>query len=410
MDAIIIEGLKVETVVGCFNWERQIIQPLLLDLSIQCSLEQAACSDELEDTLNYAEICEISAQVIQAAQPKLIEHAAKLVLDDTQRQQFLALCPRQLEKTQRWLQQAQHHLIACSDAHYPARLREISRYPAALYIAGDLSALATPQLAVVGSRHCSPYGREWGGWFTQQLALSGLTITSGLARGIDGVAHRAALEVQGKTLAVLGSGLNHLYPKSHQPLAQEIIASGGALVSELPLSMAPHAVNFPRRNRIISGLSHGVLVVEASLKSGSLVTARYALEQNRNVYALPGALGNPGCEGTHWLIQQGALLVAHPNNILEDLHSALQWLPASISETIYSQLSDDVPLPFPSVLANVGDEVTPVDVVAERAGQPVPVIAAQLLELELAGWIAAVPGGYVRLRRACHVRRTYVLV
>ncbi|MBS0906581.1 DNA-protecting protein DprA [Pantoea dispersa] len=331
-------------------------------------------------------------------------------LDDTQRQQFLALCPRQLEKTQRWLQQAQHHLIACSDAHYPARLREISRYPAALYIAGDLSALATPQLAVVGSRHCSPYGREWGSWFTQQLALSGLTITSGLARGIDGVAHRAALEVQGKTLAVLGSGLNHLYPKSHQPLAQEIIANGGALVSELPLSMAPHAVNFPRRNRIISGLSHGVLVVEASLKSGSLVTARYALEQNRNVYALPGALGNPGCEGTHWLIQQGALLVAHPNNILEDLHSALQWLPASISETIYSQLSDDVPLPFPSVLANVGDEVTPVDVVAERAGQPVPVIAAQLLELELAGWIAAVPGGYVRLRRACHVRRTYVLV
>lgn len=331
-------------------------------------------------------------------------------LDDTQRQQFLALCPRQLEKTQRWLQQAQHHLIACSDAYYPARLREISRYPAALYIAGDLSALATPQLAVVGSRHCSPYGREWGSWFTQQLALSGLTITSGLARGIDGVAHRAALEVQGKTLAVLGSGLNHLYPKSHQPLAQEIIANGGALVSELPLSMAPHAVNFPRRNRIISGLSHGVLVVEASLKSGSLVTARYALEQNRNVYALPGALGNPGCEGTHWLIQQGALLVAHPNNILEDLHSALHWLPASISETIYSQLSDDVPLPFPSVLANVGDEVTPVDVVAERAGQPVPVIAAQLLELELAGWIAAVPGGYVRLRRACHVRRTYVLV
>ncbi|MBZ6392956.1 MAG: DNA-protecting protein DprA [Pantoea dispersa] len=331
-------------------------------------------------------------------------------LDDTQRQQFLALCPRQLETTQRWLQQAQHHLIACTDAHYPARLREISRYPAALYIAGDLSALATPQLAVVGSRHCSPYGREWGSWFTQQLALSGLTITSGLARGIDGVAHRAALEVQGKTLAVLGSGLNHLYPKNHQPLAQEIIASGGALVSELPLSMVPYAVNFPRRNRIISGLSHGVLVVEASLKSGSLVTARYALEQNRNVYALPGALGNPGCEGTHWLIQQGALLVAHPNNILEDLHSALQWLPASISETIYSQLSDDVPLPFPSVLANVGDEVTPVDVVAERAGQPVPVIAAQLLELELAGWIAAVPGGYVRLRRACHVRRTYVLV
>ncbi len=331
-------------------------------------------------------------------------------LSDAQRQQFSGLCPRQLESALQWLEVEQHHIITCIDANYPAMLTEISRYPPVLYVAGDISALATPQLAVVGSRHCSPYGKQWGSWFTQQLALSGLTITSGLARGIDGVAHRAALEAQGKTVAVLGSGLNHIYPKSHQALAREITEQGGALISEQPLNMAPLAVNFPRRNRIISGLSHGVLVVEASLKSGSLVTARCALEQNRNVYALPGALGNPGSEGTHWLIQQGALLVAHPNNILEDLHSTLQWLPVSSSETIYSQHSDDVPLPFAGVLANVGDEVTPVDVVAERAGQPVPVIVAQLLELELAGWIAAVPGGYVRLRRACHVRRTYVLV
>ncbi|WP_343554746.1 DNA-protecting protein DprA [Pantoea sp.] len=333
-----------------------------------------------------------------------------LGLNKTQRLQFQALCPRQLERTQLWLDDPQHHLISCVDTDYPTALAEISRRPSLLYIAGDLAVLQTPQLGVVGSRHCSHYGKQWGSWFTQQLALSGLTITSGLARGIDGVAHRAALGAQGKTVAVLGSGLQHIYPKSHKSLAQEIIDKGGALISEFPLDMAPHAVNFPRRNRIISGLSLGVLVVEASLKSGSLVTARYALEQNRNVYALPGALGNPGCEGTHWLIQQGALLVAHPNNILEDLHSTLQWLPVTTSETIYSQDSDDVPLPFATVLANVGDEVTPVDVVAERAGQPVPVTAAHLLELELAGWIAAVPGGYVRLRRACHVRRTYVLV
>ncbi|ORM60638.1 DNA-protecting protein DprA [Pantoea rodasii] len=331
-------------------------------------------------------------------------------LNEIQCEQFNHLCPRLLAYTQQWLNQPNHHLVTCIDAAYPAALAEISRQPSLLYVAGNLDILQTPQLAVVGSRHCSHYGKQWGSWFTQQLALSGLTITSGLARGIDGVAHRAALEVQGKTIAVLGSGLQQIYPKSHQSLAQEIIENDGALVSEFPLDMAPHAVNFPRRNRIISGLSHGVLVVEASLKSGSLVTARCALEQNRNVYALPGALGNHGSEGTHWLIQQGALLVAHPNNILEDLHSTLRWLPASTSETIYSQDSDDVPLPFASVLANVGDEVTPVDVVAERAGQPVPVIAAQLLELELAGWIAAVPGGYVRLRRACHVRRTYVLV
>ena len=331
-------------------------------------------------------------------------------LNETQRQQFTVLCSRQLARAQRWLEQEQHHLICCADSYYPEALAEISRRPAILYVMGDLTALQTPQLAVVGSRHCSHYGKQWGSWFTQQLALSGLTVTSGLARGIDGVAHRAALEVQGKTVAVLGSGLQHIYPKSHQTLAQDIVHHGGALVSEFPLDMAPHAANFPRRNRIISGLSLGVLVVEASLKSGSLVTARYALEQNRNVYAIPGALGNPSSEGTHWLIQQGALLVAHPNNILEDLHSTLHWLPVTTTETIYSQDSDDVPLPFATALANVGDEVTPVDVVAERAGQPVPVIAAQLLELELAGWIAAVPGGYVRLRRACHVRRTYVLV
>ena len=373
--------------------------------------------ERIEWMLRLANVKGLSSGVVRHLADALQDNAQvddDLLLDqglnETQRQQFKELCPRQLARTYLWLEDEQHHVVTCIDEHYPSALAEISRRPSLLYVAGNMDILQTPQLGVVGSRHCTHYGKQWGSWFTQQLALSGLTITSGLARGIDGVAHRAALEVQGKTVAVLGSGLQHIYPKSHQALAREIIAGGGALISEFPLDTAPHAVNFPRRNRIISGLSLGVLVVEATLKSGSLVTARYALEQNRNVYALPGALGNPGSEGTHWLIQQGALLVAHPNNILEDLHSTLQWLPDSSSETIYSQHSDDVPLPFATVLANVGDEVTPVDVVAERAGQPVPVIAAHLLELELAGWIAAVPGGYVRLRRACHVRRTYVLV
>ncbi|ALV90822.1 MULTISPECIES: DNA-protecting protein DprA [Pantoea] len=350
------------------------------------------------------------AQCLQTNMSLDDEFLRHLGLNDIQRQQFNDLCPRQLERTHQWLHDPMHHLIACVDTRFPARLTEISQRPVLLYVEGNTDVLLQPQLAIVGSRYCSHYGKQWGHWFSQQLSLSGLVITSGLARGIDGIAHRAALEAQGKTVAVLGSGLQQVYPKSHQSLAKEIIDNEGALVSEFPLNTIPHPLNFPRRNRIISGLSQGVLVVEASLKSGSLITARYALEQNRNVYALPGALGNKGCEGTHWLIQQGALLVAHPNNILEDLHSALEWLPATTTETIYSQDSDDVPLPFASVLANVGDEVTPVDVVAERAGQPVPVISAQLLELELAGWIAAVPGGYVRLRRACHVRRTYVLV
>ena len=332
-------------------------------------------------------------------------------LSEQQIHQFYHLSSRQIAATEAWLAENDaHHLVTALDDGYPAALREIHRFPPLLYIKGEPTLLSSMQLAVVGSRNCSHYGRQWGEWFSQQLALSDLTITSGLARGIDGIAHRAALEAQGKTVAVLGSGLQHIYPKSHGALAAEIVEKGGAVVSEFPLTTPPHALNFPRRNRVISGLSRGVLVVEATIKSGSLVTARYALEQNRNVYALPGALGSPGSEGTHWLIQQGALLVAQPADIIEDLRAAFSWLPFTQPEAIYSGESGDAPLPFAEVLANVGDEVTPVDVVAERAGQPVPVIAAQLLELELAGWIAAVPGGYVRLRRACHVRRTNVLV
>lgn len=338
------------------------------------------------------------------------EQLAMLGFDEAQRKQFWQISSREVDQVQIWLDKENHHLINALDKRYPLPLKETARFPPLLYVSGDPALLTTPQIAVVGSRQASHYGRQWGEYFTQALALSGLTITSGLARGIDGVAHRTALDVDGKTIAVLGSGMQRLYPKQHEQLAREIVEKGGAVISEFPLSTAPHAIHFPRRNRIISGLSQGVLVVEASLKSGSLVTARYALEQNRNVYALPGALGNSGSEGGHWLIQQGAMLVAHPHNILEDLRSDFNWLPFTQPEAIYSPDSDDVSLPFADVLANVGDEVTPVDVVAERAGQPVPVISAQLLELELAGWIAAVPGGYVRLRRACHVRRTYVLV
>ncbi|MBP2168557.1 DNA processing protein [Erwinia toletana] len=331
-------------------------------------------------------------------------------LDAEQAAQFMRFNPRELEQTLYWLEQPQHHLLTPVHPLYPPQLKNIARPPTLLFVAGNPALLSSTQLAVVGSRRCSHYGREWGSWFTQALALSGLTITSGLASGIDGVAHRAALEVQGKTIAVLGSGLSQLYPRQHIALASEIIAAGGALVSEFLLSAAPLALHFPRRNRIISGLSCGVLVVEASLRSGSLVTARYALEQNRDVYALPGALGNSGSEGGHWLIQQGALLVAHPNNIIEQITSDFNWLPFLAPEPIYSSDNADVSLPFADVLANVGDEVTPVDVVAARAGQPVPAIVAKLLELELAGWIAAVPGGYVRLRRACHVRRINVLI
>ncbi|CCG88792.1 DNA-protecting protein DprA [Erwinia piriflorinigrans] len=369
---------------------------------VECALRLSGVSG-----INSQQRLALISKLLSFTTPGM-RHLASLGLSVLQQRAFFNYDEHIIAQTFRWLESPLHHFLTPYSPCYPEQLKNISHFPLMLFVAGDPTLLASPQLAIVGSRHCSHYGREWGSWFSQALALSGLTITSGLALGIDGIAHRAALEVEGKTLAVLGSGLEVIYPRQHQILAQQIIDSGGALVSEFPLSVKPLPAHFPRRNRIISGLSRGVLVVEATLRSGSLVTAKLALEQNRDVYALPGALGNPGSEGTHWLIQQGALLVAHPDNILEEMHNDFTWLPVSATETHNSAVYSNPSLPFPDVLANVGDEVTPVDVVAERAGQPVPAIVAKLLELELAGWIAAVPGGYVRLRRASHVRRTNV--
>jgi len=331
-------------------------------------------------------------------------------LSSRQIAQFKECSDKEIDKGLLWLEQPDHYLLTADDASYPEQLRAVDSYPAALFVAGNLELLSSNQLAVVGNRNLSLYGERWCRMFCEPLATAGLTITSGLALGIDAVAHRAALSCHGKTVAVLGNGLASIYPKRHKSLADEIIAEGGAVISEFPLETTPWPGNFPRRNRIISGLSRAVFVVEASERSGSLVTARYAMEQGRELFALPGAVGSPGSEGPHWLIKQGATLVSHPSDILEYLESELQWLPSPHKALIYSQNEGDRTLPFPELLANVGDEVTPVDVVAERAGQPVPVTVAQLLELELAGWIAAVPGGYVRLRRACHVRRTNVLI
>ncbi|XUA19603.1 DNA-protecting protein DprA [Citrobacter sp. OP27] len=323
---------------------------------------------------------------------------------------FFTLSQRILDDTQNWLTLPEHSLLSADHPDYPVSLRAIDDYPGILFVAGDRKLLASSQIAIVGSRDHSWYGERWGRIFSEALARKGMTITSGMALGIDGVAHRAALDAAGKTIAVLGNGLFHTYPRRHASLAQRIVENGGALVSEFPLAQPPFPANFPRRNRIISGLSSGVLVVEAAIKSGSLVTARTALEQGRDVYAIPGPLGSPGSEGPHWLIKQGAIPVTSVEDILENLQYGRHPLPDEAEKSNYSPDTELAALPFPELLANVGDEVTPVDVVAERAGQPVPVTVAQLLELELAGWIAAVPGGYVRLRRACHVRRTDVFV
>ena len=330
-------------------------------------------------------------------------------LTPRQRQRFYQYDAADIAAAYRWLDSPSHHLVTYADPRYPENLRNIACPPPALFVKGDPACLAARQVAVVGSRRCTVYGEQWGAYFSAALAQCGIMITSGLALGIDGISHRTALSVGGRTAAVLGSGLQNIYPAQHRKLAESIVEQGGALVSEFVLDSAPLASHFPYRNRIISALSQGVLVVEASARSGSLVTARYALDQGKDVYALPGPLGNPATEGTHWLIQQGAYLITRPKEILDQLGSGLNWLTLEQDKIIYAA-ECEVELPFADVLANVGDEVTPVDVVAERAGQPVPEVVVKLLELELAGWIAVVPGGYVRLRRAGHVRRTNVLV
>ena len=353
--------------------------------------------------LGTAQASQIIRQLVWAGgEPSRLLH--DLGLNARQQAQFRQVDPRYLAATLAWLEQPDHFLWIYGECGYPERLLHIDDAPLLLLVKGNPEAVQQPQIAMVGSRQFSHYGEHWGNYFTTGLVHCGFTITSGLALGIDSVCHRAALAAGGQTVAVLGSGLANIYPRRHRRLAEEIADSGGALVTDLP--MPDH---FPRRNRIISGLSLGVVVVEASLRSGTLITARCALDQGREVFALPGALGNPMSEGAHWLIQQGAYLVTGPKEIAEQLGSGLHWLSLNENTTICASEAE-VELPFADVLANVGDEVTPVDVVAERAGQPVPEVVIKLLDLELAGWIAAVPGGYVRIRRAGHVRRTDVLV
>lgn len=329
-------------------------------------------------------------------------------LSKTHCQAFLHPNSQRLTQAQRWLADPQHRLLTCHHPDYPAALRSLNDVPPLLFIAGDAALLNAPQCALVGSRQATPYGIHWGDYFAHQLAASGVVITSGLAVGVDGICHRAALAAGGKTVAVLGNGLQMPYPRCHQGLAERIIATGGLLVSEYLPDTPPFPGHFPQRNRLISGLSLGVLVVEASLRSGSLITAHHALEQGREVFALPGPLDSENSQGCHQLIRQGAWLVSQPSELLEVLNSSLHWLPLPVSALTSASPraveSSEAP-PWLDLLDKVDNETTPIDVVAERADQPLPEVVKKLIELELAGWITAVPGGYVQRKRTSHVRR-----
>ncbi len=287
-----------------------------------------------------------------------------------------------------WLEQPDHHLMMWDDPTYPGLLEELPDAPPLLFVAGDPGLLARPQLAMVGSRRASRPGLDNATAFARSLARGGFVITSGLALGIDGAAHQGALDVDGSTIAVLGTGLQCLYPRRHVGLAARIVESGGALVSELPLDCAPQAANFPRRNRIISGLSLGVLVVEASPSSGSLITARLAAEQGREVYAIPGSIHHPGARGCHQLIRQGAALVESVDDVLQALRGWQQSPPHE--DNVTQALAPSHPL-----LAQLHAAPMSSEALAAASGQPLSSVLAELTELEIDGRVASENGVWV---------------
>jgi len=282
-----------------------------------------------------------------------------------------------------WLERADQHLLMWDQPDYPALLKEIADPPPLLFVRGDPGVLERPQIAVVGSRRASPPGLDNARAFARSLAGAGFTITSGLALGVDGAAHQGALDVGGYTIAVLGTGLEKLYPQKHRALAQAIVEARGALVSEFPLHAQAQPGNFPRRNRIISGLSLGVLVIEASPASGSLITARLAAEHGREVWALPGSIHHPGARGCHQLIRDGAQLVETIDHILEGLQGWQRLPPASSPAP---QRSQD-----PLLNALVAAAHT-TEGLAAALGWPLPRVMAQLTELELQGRVVSQAG------------------
>lgn len=299
-----------------------------------------------------------------------------------------------VEQDLRWLEQPGHLALTLADSCYPMQLKEIADPPPILFIRGNPDILARAQIAIVGSRNPSHLGVETATEFAKALAREGFVITSGLALGIDAAGHKGALQVQGYTIAVAGTGLDRVYPARHRTLATEIV-NHGAMISEFPPGTGAKADHFPRRNRIISGLCIGLLVVEAAKQSGSLITARMALEQNREVFAIPGSIHNPLARGCNALIRQGAKLVETARDILEELNQYNQQ-----DEEIFTELRQTtLDLEQQTLLNLIMFSPTSIDSLVENTGLPVEVISSMLLVLELQGYVESVSGGcYTRIK------------
>jgi DNA processing protein len=297
-----------------------------------------------------------------------------------------------VEQALRWAQAPGHAIVTLADTAYPRLLLEIADPPPLLYATGRLELLGRPALAIVGSRNATAQGARNAEQFAQAFSAAGLTIVSGLALGIDAAAHRGGLAGEGATIAVLGTGVDVTYPRQNAELASRI-AREGLLLSEFPLGSAAAAHHFPRRNRLISGLTQGCLVIEAALASGSLITARAAAEQGREVFAVPGSIHSPLSKGCHALIKSGAKLVESAEDVLTELAAFRRTGFASTRAAAPAQAADDEPL-----LACMGFDPVDVDSLCARAGMPAERVSAELLRLELAGRISALPGGlYQRL-------------
>ncbi|MFC3195028.1 DNA-processing protein DprA [Marinicella sediminis] len=308
----------------------------------------------------------------------------------------------QIKQELDWLQKPSNHLLTWHDPLYPPQLRLIADPPMVLFVKGDLNSLLLPQLAVVGSRNATRSGLNNAKAFSAELSRKGLVITSGLAAGIDAAAHQGALDSGGLTIAVMGTGINTIYPKGNQSLAKTIIQQG-AVVSELPFNMPPHAGNFPRRNRIIAGLSLGTLVVEAARKSGTAITARLSMECNRPVMAIPGSIHNPMARGCHQLIRQGASLVESAQDILEELQPHIHMLSDQLSNHLkeIDQQSIEKPAPEPHmelsdtqqlIFQQIDYHPVSFDDIVKHTELSSAVIASDLLIMELSGLIEKLPG------------------
>ena len=286
--------------------------------------------------------------------------------------------------TMAWLQQPDNHLLTLADSHYPQALLQIADPPPLLYAKGNPGLLARPGIAIVGSRNASVQGAKNAEDFAEALSQHGLCVISGMALGIDGAAHRGALKAQGGTIAVVGTGLDIVYPARHRDLAHQIVQHG-LIISEFALGTPSRAQNFPRRNRIISGLGLGCLVVEANVRSGSLITARLAAEQGREVFAIPGSIHSPLSKGCHLLIKQGAKLVDHMQDIIDELGLASMMAATSIDENAEAD--------FDPLLECMGYDPVGIEALLERSGLTSDRLSAMLLMLELENKIASLPGG-----------------